>query len=234
MELPVLNITSQEDREKYGSQFGGIKKAKQFRTVRHVYETPFVYENVELGNFSEFDLDKGPEFYANKGYITIRETKPIIAVTVVGSGCTAGGYNIVEWWDEGESLDAMKNQLVKRQCVENLNGMHPSIWMEILRNGPIAQGNLCDGRPISQSTVSDGAYRDNTDMLRHYTDNFLRSYQASLYENTTYFRVGKANEYPRKTTLRCGARGVEDPGTEVERYPADYAIRLIEVTVADI
>lgn len=234
MQLPTFHILTQEDREKYGQLYGGIKKPVEFRTIKRVYQTPFIYDNVEFYKNYEFDLDRGLEFCAKEGYITITEDKPIVAVTIVGSGCTQGGYNVVEWWDEGESIDAMKNQLVKRQCVEGLKGMHPSIWIEMLRNGPIAQGNLHDGRPINQYTVSDGAYQDNTDMIRHNTDNFLRSFQISLYENTTYFRVGRANEYPHKITIRGGSMGVEDPGTEVERYPADYSFRLIEVTVMDV
>ena len=234
MQLPTFNIRSREERERYGSQYGGIKKAKEFRTVRRVYETPFIYENVELGYFSEFDLDKGPEFYANKGYITITEDRPIVAVTVVGSGCMRGGYNVVEWWGEGESIDTMQNQLVKRQCAEHLNGMHPSIWIEILRNGPIAQGKLQSGKEINQFNVSDGAYNDNTDMIKHNTDNFLRSFEMSLYENTAHFRIGREDGVSNKVTIRCGCRGIEDPGTDIERYPADYAIRLVELTVVDV
>jgi hypothetical protein len=76
------------------------------------------------------------------------------------------------------------------------------------------------------------------------------SVMHGLYENTVYFRVGdhtrfkvdkNSNSYAnrvavpgkpvKKVVIRCGGLDYEDPGTERSRYPADYAIRLIEVVV---
>jgi len=37
--------------------------------------------------------------------------------------------------------------------------------------------------------------------------------------------------YPKKITIRCGCKETEDPGTKLERYPGDYAIRLVQVHV---
>jgi hypothetical protein len=229
MQLPYYKSFTKEQME----QFGPPKKAKEFKTFTRVYETPFVYENLEVCGFYEIDPTKGIEFKADEGYITVVEDKPIVAVTVVGSGCTRGGYNAVEWWDEGESIDEMKDQLVKRQLVEHLNGMHPSVWIEILRNAPWTRG-LFEGKPITQPNISDGAYKDNINMIKHNTFNYYMPFEISLYENTAYFRVGTKDNYPKKVTIRSGCKGTEDPGTEIERYPADYAIRLVEVTLMDV
>lgn len=43
---------------------------------------------MEVGNFYEIDPAKGSEFKADEGFLTIQEETPILAVTVVGSGCT--------------------------------------------------------------------------------------------------------------------------------------------------
>ena len=229
MEIPLFKTFTKEQLEKHGPQ----KKALEYKTFKRVYETPFVYENLEVGNFYEIGTDKGIEFKADDGYITITEDKPIAAVTVVGSGCTRGGYNIVEWWDEDESIDEMKDQLVKRQRVENLNGMHPSVWIEIFRNAACVQG-LWQGKPITQPNISEGAYKDDVGMMKHNSFNYYEPFEISLYENTAYFSIGTAGKRPGKVTVRAGCKGTEDPGTDIERYPADYAIRLVEVTLIDV
>lgn len=226
MNLPLYDSFTQEQLKQYGP----AKKPLVFHTINHVYETPFVYENLEVNGFYEIDPTKGIEFKADEGSIKIVEELPIVAVTVVGSGCTRGGYNMVEWWDEGEGVDEMKDQLVKRQRVEHLNGMHPSVWIEILRNAPWTHG-LYQGKPITIPNISEGAYKDNVDMIKHNTANYYEPFEISLYENTAHFRVGTKNRYPRQVTVRSGCKGIEDPGTDIERYPADYAIRLIDVTL---
>lgn len=237
MVLPTYNAITQEEKEKLGKEHYGIKKALEFRTFKRVYETPFIYENVEMGNVSEIDVCKGNEFYADKGFLTITEDKPIVSVTVVGSGCTRGGYNIVEWWEEGESIDDMHHlQLVKRQYQGNLNGMHPSVWIEIMRKAAWTN-NLFEGKPINQPNISDGVYADNVEMMKYQTNGFINPFEVSLYENTAHFRIGTAGTVvpmPKKVTIRCGCKGIEDPGTDIERYPADYAIRLVEVEVMDV
>lgn len=230
MQLPYYEDFTEEHLKKLGSP----KKAEEFRTFNHIYETPFVYENLEVCNFYEIDPTKGIEFKANDGFITIIEEKPIVAVTIVGSGCTRGGYNMVEWWGEGEGIDKMtNNQLVKRQRIDHLNGIHPSVWIEIMRKAPWTRG-LWEGKPINQPNISDGAYSDDVSMIRHNTFDYYEPFDISLYENTTYFRVGKKDNYPYKVTIRSGCKGTEDPGTDIERYPADYAIRLLEITLMDV
>ena len=77
------------------------------------------------------------------------------------------------------------------------------------------------------------------------------SIMGGLYENTAYFRIGDVNVFSEednkekgkvfreivsqynvhKIVLRAGALDYEDPGSDRERYPADYAYRLIDVVV---
>jgi len=216
MELPLYKTFTQEQIE----QFGPVRKPQVLQTRRHVYTTPFMYDNVEVGDFYEIDPTKGIEFKADTGFLTITEEKPILAVTVVGSGCTPKGYNICEWWDEGESIDNMKDQLVKRQRVDNLNGTHPSIWCQLL------MGTFPG---LTFKTVSDGQMKNAVDCLKKLSDGYYEGLYMGFYENTAFFRVGPP--YPHKVTIRSGCKVPEDPGTALERYPADYAIRVVETTV---
>jgi hypothetical protein len=202
-------------------QFGPAREVEVFRsTERHVYSTPFMYPNVDVGNFYEIDPTKGIEFQADDGFLTIVEEQPIVAVTVVGSGCTPHGYNICEWWDDGESIEALKDQLVKRQRVDGLNGTHPSIWSLLVMG--IVPG-------VTFEDVAPGEMEGTLDCLRKLSDRFYGGYYMGFYENCAYFRVGPP--YPRRVTIRCGCQATEDPGTSIERYPADYAIRVVETLV---
>ena len=189
-------------------------------TERHVYTTPFMYQNVEVGNFYEIDPTKGIEFKADDGFLTIREDAPVIAVTVVGSGCTPKGYNICEWWDEGESIDTLKDQLVKRQRIDNLNGTHPGIWSQLI---------IGTFPGLKFDDVAPGEMLGAVDCLKKLSDGYYGGFYMGFYENTAYFRIGPP--YPKKVTIRCGCKVPEDVGTSIERYPGDYAIRLVETLV---
>ena len=218
MELPLFKSFTKEQIK----QFGPLKeKHEVLETERHIYCCPFMYPNLDVGDFYEIDPDKGIEFKADDGFITIKEEKPIVAVTVVGSGCTPGGYNIVEWWDEGESIDNMTNQLVKRQRVDNLNGTHPSVWSLLLMG--LARNTF--------NIVSDGDITGPADCLKKLSDGYYKGYDMSFYENTVNFRIGEVDSYPNKVTIRSGCKDTEDPGTSLARYPADYAIRIVETIV---
>jgi hypothetical protein len=113
-----------------------VGKADEFSTKIRVYQTPFMYDNVDVGDFYEIDASKGIEFKADTGFLTITEDRPIVAVTVVGSGCGTRGYNIVEWWEEGENIDNVNNRVVKRLRVDNLGGIHPSVFIHLLCKVP--------------------------------------------------------------------------------------------------
>jgi hypothetical protein len=196
------------------------KTVEVLRTENRVYTTPFMYENVEVGNFYEIGLDKGIEFKVDDGFITIEETKPISTVTVVGTGCVPYGYVICEWWDEGEAIGNMKDQLVKRQRIDNLNGTHPSIWTKLL---------FGQDPELTFEKIAKGFYDDAVDCMKKLSEAFYGSYCFSFYENTANFRIGPP--YPKKVTVRSGCKATEDPGCKLERYPGDYTIRLVETTV---
>ena len=217
MNLPLFERFTEEHLR----QFGPPRRPEVIAAAeRHVYTTPFVYPNVEVGNFYEIDPKKGVEFKADDGFLRISEEQPIVAVTVVGSGCVPGGYNICEWWDEGEGIENMHDQLVKRQRIDGLNGTHPSIWSLLL---------LGKAAGLGFADVAGEEVKDPADCLRELSDSFYGSYYLGFYENVAYFRVGPP--YPRKVTIRCGCKGVEDQGTSIERYPGDYAIRVVETLV---
>ena len=220
MDLPLYKKPTEQQIEDWGP----IRKVEEIETVRRVYETPFFYDNVEIGDFYEIDPWRGNELKADTGYITITEDRPIIGVTIVGSGCTQNGYNIVEWWDDGESIDNMKDQLVKRQRVDGLKGIHPSVWTELFRKSPWTEGH-------TYQSVTEGEVKDALDCFKRLTHGFYENLEMSFYENTTYFRVGEYRHRPKKITVRAGCKGMEDPGTSIARYPADYAVRLVELTV---
>lgn len=217
MELTLHKTFTEEQIKK----FGPVKEADVIReTERRVYESPFMYENVDVGDFYEIDPSKGIEFKADAGYLTIREPDPIIGVTVVGSGCTPKGYNICEWWGEGESIDNMQNQLVKRQRVDNLNGTHPSIWSQLL---------MMTFPGLTFKDVAGKDMQGPVECLKKLSDGYYEGFYMGFYENVVPFRPGPP--YPKQVTIRSGCKVPEDPGTALERYPGDYAIRVVEVLV---
>jgi len=216
MELTLIKGFTEEHIQR----FGPVKECEVLSTERHVYTTPFMYENVEVGDFYEIDPTKGIEFKADDGFLTIKEEKPIVAVTVVGSGCTPQGYNICEWWDEGEGIDNMKDQLVKRQRVDNLNGTHPSIWSQLL---------IKTFPGLTFDDIAPEEMKDAVDCLKKLSMGYYGGFYMGFYENTAYFRVGPP--YPHKVTIRSGCKVPEDAGTSIERYPGDYAIRVVETMV---
>lgn len=201
-------------------RFGPVREREVLATERHVYTTPFMYPNVDVGNFYEIDPLKGIEIKADDGFISVTEERPIVAVTVVGSGCAPQGYNICEWWDEGETIEGMTDQLVKRQRVDGLNGTHPSIWSQLL---------FGTYPGLTFDDISGGDISGPVELLKKLSARFYEGYHLGLYENTAYFRVGPP--YPSKITVRGGCKVPEDPGTSIERYPGDYAMRVVETTV---
>ena len=246
MGLPLYKGFSEEHIKRY-KPFSG--KVEEFSTRIRVYQTPFMYDNVDVGDFYEIDACKGIEFKADTGFLTITEDRPIAAVTVVGSGCVARGYNIVEWWEEGENIDNVDNKTVKRLRVDNLNGIHPSIWIHLL-------SKLAFAKSASYDTVVPNEIKDDYDLLKKLSLGFSDNMPLTFHENSVHFAVGQkavvtdpvkfaalghsfssaedrgpTSSFPKKITIRCGCKEPEDPGTSLERYPGDYAIRLVQVHV---
>jgi hypothetical protein len=249
MAPPLYRTFTPEQLATYGRFAGNVD---EFATRTRVYQTPFLYPNMEVGNFYEIDVMKGIEFKADEGYLTIAEDRPIVAVTVVGSGCVPRGYNIVEWWEEGEGIASVDNRTVKRLRVDDLNGIHPSIWVHLLAKVAFARG-------IGYDAVSPGDIKDDCDLLHKLTNGFYDSLPLSFHENSAHFALGHTPvvterapfealghsfaglpagavplAYPRRITIRCGCKGTEDTRTRLERTPADYAIRLVQVQVKDV
>jgi len=209
---------------------GEMREPEIYETEHHVYSTPFRYENVELRHWSEGKDAKGPEFLADLGSITIVEKQPIVEVIVVGSGCSGNNYNIIEWWNDGETLRNTKSQLVKRQRVDNLKGQHPA-WI---------QKALCKELPDFQTLDEAVAFIRNIQRIAHgMTSNYTMSgsLMSGLYENTAHFRIGDTSR-PELTAHRIVIRGggldYEDPFDHRSRYPADYVFRLVDVVVKKI
>lgn len=245
--LPLYKTFTEQQRTMY-KPF--CRDADEFSTRIRVYQTPFMYDNVDVGDFYEIDAMKGIEFKADTGFITIREEKPIVAVTVVGSGCVPRGYNIVEWWDDGENIDNVDNRTVKRLRIDDLNGIHPSVWIHKL-------ADLAFLKDVDLEVVSPGDnITSKIDLLNRLSEGFYQNLPLNFHENSAHFALGHAPvdvpaeqyaavghsfaslpprktaiAYPHKITIRCGCKETEDPGTKLERYPGDYAIRLVQVHV---
>jgi hypothetical protein len=212
---------------------GEVRQPEVFETEHHVYSTPFNYQNVELREWDEGKTSKGPEFLADRGSITIVEKQPIVSVTVVGSGCSGNGYNIIEWWGESETIRNCRGQLIKRQRVGNLQGIHPA-WIQKM---------LCQEQPDFETLEEANACLRKIQRYVHaMTSNYTMpgSLMPGLYENTVHFRIGDTSRpelTPYRVVIRGGCTDYEDPmvGEFLDgprkRYPADYVFRLIDVVV---
>jgi len=77
--------------------------------------------------------------------------------------------------------------------------------------------------------VTQGDMKGPVDCLKKLTDGYYGGYYMGFYENVANFRVGPP--YPARITVRAGTKIWEDPGTRYERFPADYAVRVIETIV---
>ncbi len=211
---------------------GEVRQPEVYETEHHVYSAPFRYENVQLRYWTE-NSEKGQEFLADLGSITITEKQPIVEVIAVGSGCSGNNYNIIEWWNEGETLRNTTSQLVKRQRVDNLKGQHPA-WI---------QKALCKDLPDFESLEEAVAFIRKIQRYVHgMTSNYTMpgSLMSGLYENTVHFRIGDTGRpelTAHRIVLRGGGLDYEDPfGAEFDdgdrnRYPADYVFRLVDVVV---
>ena len=102
------------------NKLGPPQEVEVFETEHYLYRSPFHYRKVTIDHWSEFS-EKGVEIFGDVGSIAIVEEKPIVSVTVVGSACSTPGYNILEWWADGEDLTNTRGQLIKRQMIEGLN-----------------------------------------------------------------------------------------------------------------
>ena len=226
-------------------KLGEMQELEVYESEHHVYRSPFRYENVKVDRWMEYN-DKGIEVYAD-GTITIIEEKPIVSVTIVGSGCSTPNYNIVEWWADGEDLSNSHGQLVKRGRIDNLKGQHNAWIQKALTRDRFKEKGFKTLEEADEFMAK----------LRRVVYGMTNGYYVpgsvigGLYENTAYFRIGDVNVFEdeekkepgevfrervaqydvHKIVIRGGGLDYEDPGSDRERYPADYAFRLIDVVV---
>ena len=95
------------------------------RTVTYNYCAPFNYPNVKVelgrpGTGVEFNPDGAEIDVYPYGAITIAENKPIVAVTVIGSGCSGTAYVVLE----AEPLEWKYPRTAVRMMKRDLWGMH--------------------------------------------------------------------------------------------------------------
>ncbi len=95
------------------------------RTQTYIYWAPFNYPNVKVdlgrpGTGVEFNPDGAEIDVYPYGAITIEEEEPIVAVTVIGSGCSNQAYVILE----AEPLEWKFPRTAVRMRKDNLWGMH--------------------------------------------------------------------------------------------------------------
>jgi len=96
-----------------------------WRTKTYAYWAPFNYPNaeVDLGRPDtgvEFNPDGAELDIYPYGAITIEEDEPIVAVTVIGSGCSALGYVVLE----AEPLQWKYPRTMVRMIRRDLWGIH--------------------------------------------------------------------------------------------------------------
>lgn len=98
---------------------------EESRVKTYTYWAPFNYANVavELGRPDtgvEFNPDGAELDIYPYGSITVEETEPIVAVTVIGSGCSTDGYLILE----AEPVVWKYSRTAIRMMKKDLWGMH--------------------------------------------------------------------------------------------------------------
>lgn len=117
---------SEEEMEAYTKYINKTPQVREAtRTKTYTYWAPFNYPNavMELGrpgtgvevNYNGAELDIYPY-----GSITIEEEEPIVAVTVIGSGCSGDGYLVLE----AEPVVWKYPQTAVRMMKKDLWGIH--------------------------------------------------------------------------------------------------------------
>ena len=101
------------------------QKREVSRVKTYTYWAPFNYENVKVqlgrpGTGVEFNTDGAELDIYPYGAITIREEEPIVAVSVIGSGCS----NQACVWLEAEPLEWKYPRTGVRMMKRDLWGMH--------------------------------------------------------------------------------------------------------------
>ncbi len=98
----VLGEYTAEERSVKSVLERGEKQIREVATVKtHTYRAPFNYPNVAVelgreGTGCEYNNDGVELDIPPYGAITVTEEEPIVAVSVIGSGCSYHGYVMIE------------------------------------------------------------------------------------------------------------------------------------------
>ena len=107
------------------AESGTPQTREAWRAKTYTYWAPFNYPNVTVelgrpGTGVEFNPDGAEIDIYPYGAITIEEEEPIVAVTVIGSGCSCLGYVLLE----AEPVEWKYPRTAVRMRRDNLWGMH--------------------------------------------------------------------------------------------------------------
>jgi len=118
-------FTEAEEEVRRLAADGTPQTREVWRTKTYAYWAPFNYDNVTVelgrpGTGVEFNPDGAEIDIYPYGSITIEEQEPIVAVTVIGSGCSYPSYVVLE----AEPLEWKYPRTAVRMRKDSLWGMH--------------------------------------------------------------------------------------------------------------
>jgi len=130
-------VWTEKEREVPNLAKQGAPQHREVSSARtYTYWAPFNYPNVAVelgrpGTGVEFNPDGVELDIYPYGAITIEETEPIVALTVIGSGCSTPSYVIVE----AEPLEWKYPRTGVRMRQDDLRGIHVrgDAWMAGVR-----------------------------------------------------------------------------------------------------
>lgn len=122
---PGERFTEREQEVKKLAQGKVLQTKESSHTKTNTYRAPFNYANVRVelgrpGTGVEFNIDGAELDIYPYGAIIIEEDEPIVAVTVIGSGCSTQAYVILE----AEPLEWKYPRTAVRMRKDNLWGTH--------------------------------------------------------------------------------------------------------------
>ncbi len=210
---------------------GPIRSPVSYEVEHHAYQAPFDYPNASIENQAG-ESRYGVHLLADAGRITIEEQRPIVAVAVVGSGSAPGGYVILDWSGPGQAVWDFERaeedrQLIRRVMVEGLDGQYPSPFhedlMETHRFSTVDEANAFVARMRERAARATDDFAD------------FDALTGGIYENTAHARIGDSSRpelVPRRIRISAGCLGgPTNRNAGDERFPGDYAVRLIDVAV---
>jgi len=124
LDTGIYGHFTKEEREVWN--LGAVPQTREvWRTKTYCYWAPFNYDNVTVelgrpGTGCEFNADGVELDVYPYGSITLTEEEPIVAVTIIGSGCSYVNYVLVE----AEPLEWKFSRTGVRMRRDDLRGVH--------------------------------------------------------------------------------------------------------------